>query len=146
MKDLKVRDLRPYETASKVDTKASMFTIVQEFIKNPSLHHLCVVDEQGKLLGLINRKRLFKSLFHHHIKTSARVSELFSFATAETSQDIMLTHVYATHEDEPLDKVIETMIEHNFREMPVLDEEGRVLGFVTLLIIMKKYLEYHPEM
>jgi len=135
-----IKDLRPYETASLVTEKAELVTILREFINNPSLHHVCVVDEGGKLLGLINRKRLFKAVFSHHVAPDTMINKLLLFHDAQTSGDIMLTHILTATEDDSIDDVIRLMIEHNIRELPIIGPKGKVIGFLTVLIIMQAWL------
>ena len=135
-----VRDFRPYETALQVTDDAEIVAIVRAFVHAPGLHHLCVVNGAGRLLGLINRKRLFKSIFSHHLDVDSRVSKLLLLHTAETSGDIMITDVVTTREDEEIDAVISRMIAKNIRELPVVDEDGRVIGFLTLQMLMQKWL------
>ncbi len=141
MKLRKIRELRPYEIPIMVRSNAHIRDLVEEFMKNPSLHHLCVVDEKEALLGLINRKRVFKAIFHHHISPEARLSKLISYVTAETSSDLMLTHVFTCREDEEIYDLIKMMIEQRIREVPVVDKKNRVLGFVTIPMLLKKWLE-----
>ena len=140
MSDKQVGDYRPYETAFQVPPDAEINTIVRAFVSRPSLHHVCVVDATDRLLGLINRKRLFKSIFSHHIAADSRVSQLLQLHTAETSSDIMITNIITTREEEEIDTVISLMIEKNIRELPVLDDNGRVIGFLSLLMLMQKWL------
>ena len=135
-----VRDLRPYETACQVGPDAEITTIVRAFVSAPALHHVCVVDAKGLLLGLVNRKRLFKSIFSHNVAADSRVSRLLQLHTAATSGDIMVTDIITCSEDEEIDAVISRMIDKNIRELPVLDTEGRVLGFLSLLMLMQKWL------
>ena len=135
-----VREFRPYETALQVTDDAEIIAIVRSFVKAPGQHHLCVVDGEGRLLGLINRKRLFKSIFSHHVDADSRVSKLLLLHTAETSGDIMITDIITTREDEEIDAVISRMIAKNIRELPVVDEEGRVIGFLTLQMLMQRWL------
>jgi len=135
-----VRDFRPYETAIQVLPDAAITTIVRAFVTRPSLHHVCVVDTDGRLLGLVNRKRLFASIFSHYVAADSRVSSLLQLHTAETSGDIMFTEVMTTNEQEEIGDVISRMIAKKIREMPVLDEHGRVIGFLSLLMLMQKWL------
>lgn len=135
-----VRDLRPYETAFQVPPDAEIASIVNAFVSRPALHHVCVVDADGRLLGLVNRKRLFKSIFSHHVAPDSRVSKLLQLHTAETSGDIMITDIITTREEEEIDAVIPRMIEKNIRELPVLDDTGRLMGFLSLLMLMQKWL------
>lgn len=135
-----VREFRPYETACEVPPDADIDTIVRAFVSAPALHHVCVVDNSGHLMGLVNRKRLFKSIFSHHIAADSRVSNLLQLHTAETSFDIMVSNIITTRESEEIDSVISRMIGRNIRELPVLDDNGRVIGFLSLLMLMQRWL------
>ncbi|HHN65873.1 MAG TPA: CBS domain-containing protein [Nitrospirae bacterium] len=136
-----VRDFRPYEPPLVVGEDADIITLVGEFIRNPTLHHLCVIDKDRRLLGLINRKRLFKSLFLHHLSPDTRLSKIIGLLTAERSSDLMVTHLITCTEDDSIHDVIREMIEHKIREVPVLDGQERVLGFITIPMIMREWLE-----
>lgn len=139
MKKRIVEDFRPYEAPATVFEDVDLVDIVHVFINNPMLHHICVVNNEGRLIGLINRKRIFKSIFSHHVTARSRVSNLLRFLTAETSGEIMVTHIITATEEDNIDDVIKNMIEHNIREIPIMDKEGRVIGFITLLRIMKEW-------
>jgi len=136
-----VKDYRPYETASLVTEQAELFAIVREFIENPALHHVCVINEVSKLIGLINRKRIFKVVFSHHVAPDTMTNKLLLFHDAQTSGDIMLRHFVTAKEDDSIDDVIRLMIEHNIRELPIIGSEGNVIGFLTVLIIMRAWLQ-----
>lgn len=139
MKKRAVKDFRPYEAPATVSEDVDIVDIVHVFINNPVLHHICVVNSEGRLRGLINRKRIFKGIFSHHVTAQSRVSNLLRFLTAETSGEIMVTHVVTALEEDNIDDVIRNMIDHNIREIPIMDTEGRVIGFITLLQIMKEW-------
>lgn len=140
MLDKLVQEFRPFETAVQVPPEAELNAVVRAFVNTPSLHHVCVVDAEGRLLGLVNGKRLFKSIFSHHVAADSRVSKLLQLHTAETSGDIMITDIITTREEEGIDTVIPRMIEKNIRELPVLDNHGRVIGFLSLHMILRQWL------
>jgi CBS domain-containing protein len=139
MKKRVVKDFRPYEAPATISEDVDLMDIVHVFINNLVLHNICVVDSQGRLSGLINRKRIFKAIFSHHVGAHSRVSNLLHFLTAETSGEIMVTHIVTATEDDSIDDVIRNMIDHNIREIPILDKEGGVIGFITLLRIMEEW-------
>ena len=140
MFDKTVKDLRPYEAATLVPEDGDVLVSARRFIDNPDLHHLCVVDEAGRLLGLINRKRLFTSIFSHQVAADSRVSKLLTLHTAETTADIMFTHILSVRENDKVEQAIRAMIKHNIKEMPALDEKGTVIGFLTILMLMREWL------
>jgi len=135
-----VKDFRPYNKASVTDQDADLTDIVQHFADNPCVHNVCVVDTDNRLLGLINRKRLFKNIFTHHVAADSRVSSLFTYLTARTSTQLMFTHILSAAEEESIDSVITLLIEHNMHEVPILDGQQRVLGILTTMRIMQEWL------
>jgi CBS-domain-containing membrane protein len=140
MKKKIVKDFRPYEAPAQVSDDVALVDLVEVFINTPILHNICVVDKAGKLAGMINRKMVFRGVFSHHVTARSRVSNLLSLLTAETSGEIMATHIVTANETDSVDEVIRNIIVHNIREIPVLDNTGRVLGFITLLRLMQEWL------
>lgn len=140
MKKKIVGNFRPYETPLIIKEEIDMTALVSKFVENPALHHVCVVDERNRLLGLINRKKLFKHIFFYQVSPDTMVSKLLDLITAEKSSDLMLTHFVTCTEEDDIYDVIRNMIEYNIREIPVVTPDGEVLGFITILMIMKEWL------
>jgi CBS-domain-containing membrane protein len=145
MKRKQVKDFRPYDPPSIVHEEADLIDLIRRFVQDPCLHHVCVVNRESRLMGLINRKRMFQNVFSHHVAAASKVTGLFTLLTAETSGQLMITHVLSTTEESDIDGVIETLIEHDIRELPVLDADGRVMGFIGIQRIMKAWLDDREE-
>ena len=141
MKKRLVGDFWPYEAASLVHEEADVLDIIKHFAENPCLHHVCVVDKEERLLGLINRKRIFKSVFSHFVGTEAPVSSLFTLLTAQKSEQLMVTHIISSTQDATIDSAVKLLIEHNIREVPVINEDQRVLGFITISMILQEWVK-----
>jgi CBS-domain-containing membrane protein len=141
MNNKKVKDFRPYDPPSIVHEETDLTDLIRRFVQDPCLHHVCVVDRESRLMGLINRKRMFQNVFSHHVSAESKVTGLFTLLTAETSGQLMITHVLSTTEEADIDSVIETLIEHDIRELPVLDTDGHVMGFIGIQRIMKAWLD-----
>ena len=142
MKKQFVREFKPYEPASVVNEETDLFDIIEHFAENPWLHHVCVLDKEERLLGLINRKRIFRSVFSHFVGTESSISHLFTLLNAQTSEQLMVTHIISTTEDASLDSIIKLLIEHNIREIPVINEEQQVLGFITISMILQELVRF----
>jgi len=140
MKKRIIKDFRPYEAPALVSDNVDLVNLVKVFISAPVLHNICVVNSTGQLAGMINRKMVFRAVFSHHVAPRSRVSDLLRLLTAETSGEIMVTHLVSAIETDSIDDVIRKIIHHNIREIPILDNEGKVLGFITILRIMKEWL------
>jgi uncharacterized protein (DUF39 family)/CBS domain-containing protein len=88
---------------------------IAERIVTQSVNHIVVVDEGGKLCGIV---------------TSWDITR----ATAEGRKalvDIVTRRVVTAKPDEPLETASRRMAQHNISALPVIDAERKVLGIVT---------------
>jgi uncharacterized protein (DUF39 family)/CBS domain-containing protein len=89
--------------------------VIAERIVTKSVNHIVVVDDSGKLSGIV---------------TSWDVTR----AMAEGKKvlcDIMTRRVITTKPDEPLETASKKMAQHNISALPVINDEKKVLGIVT---------------
>ena len=140
MKKMLVNELQPYEKPINVQQDTSVTGMVKSFLENPLLHNLCVINEDGILMGLINRKRLFKAVFSHFIAADSRVSHLYTLTTSEHAGDLIIKHIITIKETDSLDDLIKKMIDSDLYEIPVMDDSGKVLGFLTSAKILSEWL------
>jgi CBS domain-containing protein len=115
--------------------------LVGKFIQEPTIRHVYVVNAEGKMLGVISRKRSFHTIFIHYMKTSIRVSKMSQLLTAEKAEDIMETHVVSVSPNDTIIKVIKTMMAHDLNEIPVVETNNEFLGAVNALQILKMWGE-----
>ena len=80
-----------------------------------NINHLPIVDECGKLIGIITSWDIAKALAQNK----------------KTIEEIMTRNVVTAHEDEPVDHVARKMSRHNISGVPVVDDYRRVVGMVT---------------
>jgi CBS domain-containing protein len=60
--------------------------------------------------------------------------------TAETAKDIMQKNPVVTSEEEKAEAAVKTMIWTNVKEIPVLDNEKRVVADLTVVDLLKSLL------
>jgi CBS domain-containing protein len=80
-----------------------------------SVNHIVVIDEQGKIIGIVTSWDITRAL-------------------AEGKQalgEVMTRRVWTAKPDEPLDTASKRMAKHNISALPVIDNEGKVLGIIT---------------
>jgi CBS domain-containing protein len=88
---------------------------IAERIVTRSVNHIVVVDDHGRLCGIV---------------TSWDITR----ATAEGRKalaDIVTRRVVTAKPDEPLETASRRMAQHNISALPVIDNERKVLGIVT---------------
>lgn len=96
-----------------------------------------VQDEAGKLCGAISLGALAKHVFSRSHEPQIHARVLISMITAETAKDIMQKRPVFALKNEEVGSVLKRMIESNAKEIPILDEERRVIGDITMLDLLK---------
>ncbi|MEO2117764.1 MAG: homocysteine biosynthesis protein [Methanocaldococcus sp.] len=98
-------------------TAPSNITIMEaaKILIKHNINHLPIVDEHGKLVGIITSWDIAKALAQNK----------------KTIEAIMTRNVITAHEDEPADHVARKMSKHNISGVPVVDDYRRVVGVVT---------------
>jgi len=140
MRKMLVKELQPFEDATNVTEQTPVIEMVKLLTEHPLAHNLCVLDRQGNFIGLINRKRLFKAVFSDFIAADSRVSHLLKMSTSESASDLLVKQVITIKEGDSLDDVIKKMIKNDLCEVPVLSEQGMVLGILTYKKILSEWL------
>ena len=88
---------------------------VAKRIVTKSVNHIMVVDDQGKLNGIVTSWDITRAL-----------------AEGKTAlADIVTRRVFTAKPDEPLETASKRMAQHNISALPVIDNAKKVLGIVT---------------
>ena len=141
MKKRKVAEFKPYKPPLRVEVNTTIRKMVKLLIENQESHHLCVLDENEKLLGLVSRRRLFQAVFSHHLPADSRMQELFTLLTSEEAGDLLLRHITTIQENDEVNQIIPILALHGMYEIPVVNNEQEVIGFVSMNMILKEWLE-----
>ncbi len=132
------------EDLAIVRPEDSLETVIKALLLSPKTMSAYVVDEDGKLLGVISIWDILQATVAHDPDTinSGSPSILFDrdflqrYAFSERARDLMREPVCVdlTHS---LRRAYKLMIEHGLTEIPVVDNQGRVIGDLTLLELLK---------
>ncbi len=88
---------------------------IAERIVTRSVNHIIVVDDQGKLNGIVTSWDITRALAEGK----------------KALADIVTRRVITAKLDEPLETASKRMAQHNISALPVIDNEKKVLGIVT---------------
>lgn len=116
----------------------SSFTRLWRSIFRHHINALPVVDKTKKLVGIITREDILKSLYPNYRDLVGGLSGAFTFEemeketkSGESAKTIMNRRVVYTRDTTPLMRVLSRMIVRGVDQLPVLDEEDRVVGMIT---------------
>jgi len=117
---------------------------IVKIIDNSDIQRVAVVDNEGRLLGLISDSDIL-GLFSEHraglwdylvrrlsfAELTSKNKQLNAQTGAGTASDVMKTELVTVREDTPIENAIELMSRHKIKRLPVVDENGVFKGLVS---------------
>ncbi|MCK4965321.1 MAG: CBS domain-containing protein [Dehalococcoidia bacterium] len=123
----------------KVSAEDRIFQVANIVAEDCETLLACVVDKNGKLVGIITPRELLKAAevsgyggVRHPFFSGREALHLLS---SDYARDIMSSPVSVKPDDE-VQKAIDLMLYNNLYEIPVVDKDGRVVGEVNFLGII----------
>ena len=120
-----------------IHENASVKEVVDVIISFESRHLLYVVDNEKKLVGRISLKALARHVFFPSHEPQIHARFLINMITAETAKDIMKRKTIVATGNERVGMILKRMIKTNVHEMPVVDDEKRVVADITLIDLLR---------
>jgi len=112
---------------------------VFDLFKSSGLSHLPVMDGEF-LVGMISKEDLLEILLRLNEKTSGRRFTDIYLRTENVTK-IMSMELISVQKDDHRDYAVELLLQNKFHSLPVVDEDGRLIGMVTALDLLKGYYE-----
>jgi CBS domain-containing protein len=131
-----ILDLEP--TIVKPDTPLT--ETARLMVAHPNVHVVCVVAEDGRLMGILGLRALADDIFFHIIPEEF-LSEIHDLDEAieyakrsriRTAADAMRDPIWVK-EGETVKDAFKRMHEHHLSGMPVVDDQYHVVGYINLL-------------
>jgi CBS domain-containing protein len=92
-----------------------------------------VTDADGHLLGVLTERDIFARLVGANADLSQPV------------ENLMIDHPNTLHLDEPVRRALELMQTGRFRNVPLIDDDGVLVGVVRPVDVLKYLAEAFPE-
>lgn len=128
-----------------VATQATGFKEIAGLLAEYRISALPVVDDVGRLLGVVSeadlllKEALGLGVKHHLVESSRRRREYVK-AEALLAADLMTSPAVTIGADAPIVEAARLMHDKAVKRLPVVDEEGRVVGIVTRGDLLKVFL------
>jgi CBS domain-containing protein len=117
---------------------------VMRIIDDNDIQRVCVVDKEGRFLGLISDRDLLIAFSNRHpgiwdyfaskipfTERGRRNRELRQHLRARTAAEVMNTDIVTVREEAPIEEAIRLMLEGALKRLPVLDVEGKFKGMIS---------------
>lgn len=119
-----------------VPPTAGLKEIISAFARAKHTRLVYVVDTNKNLCGAISLGNLAKHLFFHHFGKPIDNLHLISMAASETAADFIDRPVITAHIHETIEPVLVRMLAANIKEIPVINDQGQLVGDLTLVDIL----------
>lgn len=120
---------------AKVDTPV---TEAQAVMRREKIHHLPVVDRDGKLVGIVTEKDLLYA--SPSPATSLSVYEITYLLGKLTVEKVMTKDLITIKEDTPLEDAARIMADNNIGGLPVV-RDGMLVGIITESDLFRIFVE-----
>ncbi len=123
-----------YVTVSQDMPIKDLKKIVRE---HPGVRSIYVTDKEGRVLGELSIGALIKNISAKR-RCSSRIStrELLSCLTCKSASDIVDRRLVYASPDEDIERVLDRALKYNIKEMPVVDESGKLLKNISVLDLL----------
>ena len=122
-----------------VSKRATVSEIIDAFAASDHSRILYVVDEEGSFRGVLSLGNMIRHVFFHYHDPSIDSRSLISMVVSETAGDFMQQEPMVTMLSDDVEAVLQRMIDHNVKEIPILDDEKRVVADLTIVDLLKHY-------
>ncbi len=130
IKYLEIRDLMtsPVVTVHPSDKMEK----AAEIFENKPFHHLPVIDDEGKVVGMLSRHDYYKILNAFTVfstENSRKSNE--TILKALLTRDVMTKQLATINVNDSIEKAVDMFRENLFHALPVVNEEKHLEGIIT---------------
>jgi len=122
--------------------------LLAKIVEDPRTRHVYVVDEKHVLIGVVRMNWVVEHLFPFSSViergTQLIVAGLASFE-GRTVAELMDDNPHFVYESTTLSEMATILMQEKINELPVLDDERRVIGQVNIYEVIKAYLKEIQE-
>jgi CBS domain-containing protein len=121
---------------ARVYPDADIKKILSTFTDTEHTRLIYVVSKEQKLLGVISTGNLARNLLIRLQKNEIDNLRLMHAITAKTAADFIDKPLLTACLSETIEPILQRMISANIKEIPILDNQGHLVGDLTLLDIL----------
>ncbi len=111
-----------------VEMDDSLLT-AKSLMEKASIHHLPVIDSRRRVVGIVSDRDLLRAM-SPFMDTAAENNRDLAVMRKLIHQ-IMTRHSRTIESDAPLDKAALIMLDSNISSLPIISENGELIGIIT---------------
>jgi len=114
--------------------------IMQKMLGNSRLNDLYVIDANDQVIGHLSYQKLAKLVLAEHCSSHTR-SQILERIVPGTAVELMEAHFATASPDENLNDIIVRQLDHWVEDLPVINQEGKLLGVINLSDVLLEVLK-----
>ena len=103
-------------------------------MKENSIRHLPIVDENNKLTGIISDRELRRP---NWVDEAQDISHVYYLDNSMLVSDVMITNVHVIHTYDTLNKAVALLLDNHIGASPVLDKTGNLVGMLSAIDLLR---------
>ena len=103
-------------------------------MKEHSIRHLPIVDENNNLLGVISDRELRRP---NWVDEANDISHVYYLDNSMQVRDVMIRKVHVLHTYDTLHKAVALLLKNHIGAAPVLDKTGMVVGMLSAIDLLR---------
>lgn len=153
-KHLVPRHLRVRDVMSSAPVSFSQETSLGDIVRlllSVDFNSVPIVDADSRPIGvvtqgdLISRGGMPVRLGLMEQLESEHIDSVLDMMAGKTAKDVMTSPAVTVRDDERLSAAVDTMLEHNLKRLPVVDDNGKLVGILARIDIFRTITEDAPD-
>lgn len=124
-----------------VAAPATLYDVMRMFHRCPHSQSVYVVDAEMRLVGAVALPRLVRHAFSHSHEPRVHARGVLGLIAHETAADLMRKRPLRARTGEEIGPLLDRMIRRNHNDVPVVDENGTLVGDITLVDLLEFLME-----
>ena len=129
-----------------ISPDATIFQLIETILETKHTT-AAVLDDQGRLLGMVGAHDIFRKIVPKYLKTGHNLMDVFhdgyyeeKFALFKETpvSSIMSTKLDSVHPDDAIIKAATLIVEKRRKTLPVIESNGAFVGLITRRSVLKR--------
>jgi acetoin utilization protein AcuB len=103
-------------------------------MKENSIRHLPIVDENNTLIGIISDRELRRP---NWVDEAQDIAHVYYLDNAMLVSDVMITKIHVVHTYDTLNKAVSLLLDNHIGAAPVLDKSGNLVGMLSAIDLLR---------
>ena len=112
------------------------FSLVEEKLREFRIRHLPVIDEGGKLVGIVTQRDLYRTQSPRHLEDDTWYYDQKSL-DSHILKHVMTKDPVALNPEDAIAKAVVLMVERKYGCLPIVQKDRTLCGIITQLDILK---------